>query len=119
MANSWCITFHKQTKKQREKKNSISFHQTDQPCIRSIYIKVYAIPWKEASLRVLEAMSLAATLPQLPLPTTVTLDICEAALLPSLILERRLIVGAVSSMAAGGAMKKEEEETKRVKVGEK
>jgi len=103
-----------QTNKQR-KKNSISFHQTDhQPCIRNLYIKVYAIPWKEASLRVLEAMSLAATLPQLPLPTTVTLDICEAALLPSLILERRLIVGAVSSMAAGGAMKKEEEETKRV-----
>jgi len=64
-------------------------------------------------------MSLAATLPQLPLPTTVTLDIREAALLPSLILERRLIVGAVSSMAAGGAMKKEEEETKRVEVGEK
>lgn len=27
------------------------------------------------SLRVLEAMSLAATLPQLPLPTTVTLDL--------------------------------------------
>ena len=31
------------------------------------------IPWKEESLSVLEAMSLAATLPQLPLPTTVTL----------------------------------------------
>ena len=33
------------------------------------------IPWKEGSLRALEAMSLAATLPQLPLPTTVTLDL--------------------------------------------
>lgn len=31
-------------------------------------------PWKELKLRVLEAMSLAATLPQFPLPTTVTLD---------------------------------------------
>lgn len=35
----------------------------------------WRIPWKEGSLRVLEAMSLAATLPQLPLPTTVTLDL--------------------------------------------
>ena len=31
-------------------------------------------PWKELMLSVLEAMSLAATLPQFPLPTTVTLD---------------------------------------------
>lgn len=36
--------------------------------------KIPNLPWKEGSLRALEAMSLAATLPQLPLPTTVTLD---------------------------------------------
>lgn len=35
-------------------------------------------PWKEGSLRALEAMSFAATLPQLPLPTTVTLDLLRA-----------------------------------------
>jgi hypothetical protein len=39
--------------------------------------------WKEGSLRALEAMSLAATLPQLPLPTTVTLDF-ESSLHPPL-----------------------------------
>lgn len=31
-------------------------------------------PWKEDRLRVLEAMSLEATLPQFPLPTIVTLN---------------------------------------------
>lgn len=45
------------------------------------------IPWKEGSLRALEAMSLAATLPQLPLPTTVTLDL-KSPLAPGDIAER-------------------------------
>lgn len=35
-------------------------------------------PWKLESLRVLEATSLAATLPQLPLPMIATFDLLEA-----------------------------------------
>lgn len=58
----------------------------------------------------LEAISLAATLPQLPLPTTVTLEMCEAA--EATLVNAFLGAASGASMAAGGAMRKEEEERK-------
>lgn len=58
-------------------------------------------------MRVLEAMSLAATLPQLPLPTTVTLDI-KSSLHPPLLPCRDF--SRAGDIAAEREEKREEEE---------
>lgn len=58
------------------------------------------IPWKDASLRALEAMSLEATLPQLPLPTTVTLDL-EIATSSLVVLLKGTAVSSSGTSKAG------------------